>query len=180
MGSLKHKPSQVKCLTCSNIFFKHFCRPNKKYCSRECVYPLSVNERFYKKIRKTKKCWEWLGSKTKKGYGNFSIGQKQIRAHRFSYELYKTKIINDLHVLHRCDNPCCVKPSHLFLGTNKDNVKDSVMKDRRIKIPFKQVVRIRRAANCGAGISCVRLSLIFGVSQMTAWQIKNNKTRLYK
>jgi len=93
----------------------------------------TIEERFLSKIKKTKNCWFWLGSlrKGKMKYGRFAVShRKNVIAHRFSYELYKGKIPDGLLVLHSCDNPSCVKPGHLFIGTQKDNMQDMVKKGR--------------------------------------------------
>lgn len=76
-----------------------------------------------------KNCWNWTGGKTGKGYGQFYLRGKNLRAHRASYEHFIGEI-GDLQVLHECDNPSCVNPDHLFLGTNQDNRHDSVDKKR--------------------------------------------------
>lgn len=89
-------------------------------------------ERFWDKVRKTKSCWIWVGvrSKSKGGYGNFWANDKCVRPSRFVYELCCGKILNGLFVLHKCDNPSCVRPDHLFLGTNQDNMDDMKRKGR--------------------------------------------------
>jgi hypothetical protein len=78
-------------------------------------------------------CWLWKRSKIKKGYGMSGLKGKLIGAHRLSYLTFVGEIPNNLHVLHNCDNPACVNPKHLFLGTNQDNVKDKVNKNRQAK-----------------------------------------------
>jgi hypothetical protein len=77
-------------------------------------------------------CWEWLGPKNNKGYGFTYIRElsRRMTAHRASYTLRYGQIPEGLWVLHRCDNPACVKPSHLFLGSPKDNVQDMIAKGR--------------------------------------------------
>jgi hypothetical protein len=77
-------------------------------------------------------CWEWAASRYPKGYGQFrETGKtKTGYAHRSAYEIFRGPIPKDLHVLHRCDNPPCVNPTHLFLGTNLDNQRDSFIKGR--------------------------------------------------
>jgi hypothetical protein len=97
--------------------------------------PASVLNRFWAKVNKDGpiheehgQCWNWLGGLTF-GYGNFcALGEG--RAHRVSYIIHNGKIPKGLFVLHKCDNPSCVNPKHLFLGTQKDNVADCVTKGR--------------------------------------------------
>lgn len=93
-----------------------------------------TKEKFEEKIKKTSKCWEWQACLSVKGYGQFGIYRdgkwKVVAAHRVSYELYVGSIPDGMQVLHHCDNPSCVKPDHLFLGTNDENVADRVAKGR--------------------------------------------------
>lgn len=97
----------------------------------------SENERFLAKTIKGANpgdCWEWTGSKYRGGYGHFRIkvdGEwKMVKAHRYSYAYYKGGYDASLFVCHKCDNPGCVNPDHLFLGTAQDNVTDMVKKNR--------------------------------------------------
>lgn len=91
---------------------------------------------FETKFRKTDSCWEWTGRKSPTGYGYFYMGKawpggtKGCYASRASYALYKGEITKGLFVCHTCDNPGCVNPEHLFLGTCKDNVDDMIRKGR--------------------------------------------------
>jgi hypothetical protein len=88
-------------------------------------------ERFWAKVKKSPDCWEWTGSRNPKGYGHISDDKCRIRgAHRVSWEIHFGPIPDALHVLHNCDNPSCVRPDHLFLGTNLDNVRDRGQKGR--------------------------------------------------
>lgn len=75
-------------------------------------------------------CWEWTGSKDANGYGRLNINNRPILAHRLSWELHFHEISSDQHVLHRCDNPGCVRPDHLFLGDQVANNADMVAKGR--------------------------------------------------
>jgi len=96
---------------------------------------ITPEERFWLKVNKNgpNGCWEWTGSKRDKtrGYGGHWDGTKGVRAHRFAWELHHGKVTTGLRVLHRCDNPGCVNPSHLFLGTDLANVQDRDEKGRQ-------------------------------------------------
>lgn len=86
--------------------------------------------RFWDKVLKTSSCWEWQGKRRKDGYGVISIEGKQRRAHRFSVEMRRGPLTPDKKVLHSCDNPPCVRPSHLRVGTQKDNLLEMRKRDR--------------------------------------------------
>ena len=91
----------------------------------------SLRERFWGKVRvaQGEGCWEWTGWRLQRsGYGMMWPG---IRAHRLAYELMNGRIPSGMSVLHRCDNPPCVRPDHLFLGTQADNMRDMIRKGRR-------------------------------------------------
>jgi len=89
-----------------------------------------MEHRFLSKFIKTDGCWNWTACKIKAGYGQINIDGKMQLAHRVSYEMYKNKIPEGLHVRHSCDNPSCVNPDHLELGTNQDNVNDRTKRGR--------------------------------------------------
>jgi len=123
----------------------------------------------------TTRCWEWQFHKDKWGYGTTNIQQKMVFVHRKVFELWHGPIPNELFVLHECDNPACLNPNHLFLGTNLDNVKDCVKKGRKpsgtkctsAKLSNEDVLFIRYS-----GISQTKLGLMFNVSQMTISNVK--------
>lgn len=73
-------------------------------------------------------CWLWQGPRDAKGYGHYSIGRRSYRAHRVAYEMFKGEHPGELFVCHACDNPPCVNPAHLWLGTTTDNQRDMLAK----------------------------------------------------
>src|SRR5687767_4720826 len=89
-----------------------------------------LSERFWEKVRKTDGCWLWTASRNAKGYGQIMYQRRPIHAHRVSWQLANGPIPDGLCVLHRCDNPQCVNPGHLFLGTIVDNNRDMFAKGR--------------------------------------------------
>ena len=93
-------------------------------------------ERFWNKvdIKQDDECWEWNASKNPQGYGHFKLNGTSRSSHRVSWELNKGIIPDGMLVLHHCDNPPCVNPNHLWLGTSKDNSDDKVRKGRQSRI----------------------------------------------
>lgn len=92
----------------------------------------SAIARFNRKVERSEQgCWLWVGALRPNGYGNFFLGNKTTCAHRAAWTLANGQIPDGLQVLHRCDVPNCVNPSHLFLGTQKDNMQDMIAKGRQ-------------------------------------------------
>lgn len=91
---------------------------------------LTLEERFWSNVVKADGCWSWSGSIHPYGYGTLGSRQQRVLAHRLSWMLHNGPIPNGLWVLHRCDNPPCTNPSHLFLGTHQDNMDDMKSKGR--------------------------------------------------
>ena len=75
-------------------------------------------------------CFVWKGTSSPDGYGYKRVNKKRVRLHRWAWEWANGPIPEGMHVLHKCDNPPCVNPDHLFIGTNGDNVRDCVSKGR--------------------------------------------------
>ncbi len=113
-------------------------------------------------------CWTWIASLNKKGYGSFHVAnQKSILAHRYSWERkHKKDIPEGMCICHHCDNPTCVNPAHLFLGTQADNQRDSLRKGRRkyVLSRFKGTGEVDRNVRptCRQSEYCRRGHLLFG------------------
>ena len=101
---------------------------------------LPAEVRFWRQVNKTDGCWLWTGHPMKHGgYGAIGViyggKTRMIRAHRFSWEIHNGPIPTGLCVLHSCDTPLCVRPDHLFLGTQQENLEDMRRKGRGHKLP---------------------------------------------
>lgn len=119
-------------------------------------------------------CWLWTGAATK-GYGIITHGGRITKAHRVSYELHRGPIPPGLFVCHRCDNPGCVNPDHLFLGTIADNNADKMAKGRQrcgeatnlAKLTAAQVLEIR-----ASNLPRLKIAATFGISRSCVQQIR--------
>lgn len=126
---------------------------------------------------KPDECWEWTAGCNRRGYGKFSIGKRTFGAHRIAYFLAKGDIPDDLLVRHTCDNPPCVNPAHLVLGTQAQNIADMDARGRRPigKLTPKQIADIRRRYTHGE--KQVHLAVEYGVTQAAiSWQCHRDRT----
>lgn len=133
-------------------------------------------KRFWDKVKKTESCWIWTGAKNAQGYGSaWDIKSKtSIRAHRLSWTMFHGRSIpKGKLVCHTCDTPSCVKPDHLFLGTQLENMKDMYLKKRNYhvkgssvntaKLTKDHVIDIRNKYNTGK-YTIVSLGKAYGVA----------------
>lgn len=119
-----------------------------------------------------KGCREWLLHKNKHGYGTVRWRGRTRLAHRIAWELTHAPIEQDQQVLHHCDNPACIEPGHLFLGTPAENMADMSLKWRGShKLTPEQVAEIRSTTG-----SATELSQRFGVSESAVYQARAGKT----
>ena len=93
----------------------------------------NIISRFWSKVNKTDSCWLWTAGTERRGYGHYWLNGKTIKAHRYSYSLTNGPIPSNMVICHTCDNPSCVNPDHLFLGTTLDNIQDRQSKNRQAK-----------------------------------------------
>lgn len=130
-------------------------------------------------------CWLWTGMVNSYGYGRIKYNRHELGAHRASYEIFNGQIPESMKVCHRCDVPCCVNPSHLFLGTDRDNNQDMIRKGRArypghvsagetnpsVKLTEKNVLDIR-ASSEPAGL----LAKKYNVTRECIYGIRNRRT----
>lgn len=149
--------------------------------------PVSVETRFWNLVIQNEQgCWGWKGMPDENGYGRIAIGgsvYRQVLAHRLSYTLHYGPIPEGMHVLHRCDNPPCTRPDHLFLGTHADNMADMKIKGRRkgrmigekapkSKLTAEQVMQIRsRYRGRRQSPSMPQLAAEYGVNKSSIGRI---------
>ena len=142
-------------------------------------------------------CWLWLGSEYGSNrYGRIMVNGKSMAAHRYSWITHYGEISKGLFVLHKCDNPACVNPNHLFLGTHQDNSDDKVRKGRQAKgcsLSKAQNNQSRRGEKnhmskltdkqreliISLNMSQRAIAKMFNVTQANIWRIKND-ARIFK
>lgn len=143
--------------------------------------PKPLADRFWPKVSRPvdpHACWRWKAYRNPAGYGQLNRGLRGeglALAHRLSWELHYGPVPDGLLVLHHCDNPPCVNPSHLFLGTYKDNAQDAAQKGRMhpgaLTGGAKLTADIVRIIRAHRGVSQRTLAVLYGVDQSTISQI---------
>jgi len=150
-----------------------------RFCSRKCSnrhrFSRPLWDRLWSRVERGPGCWVWTGCRSKWGYGQIGSKGRMARTHRVSWELTRNRPVPEgLHVLHRCDNPPCVRPSHLYVGTDLDNARDRVARGRSwTKLTKADVVEIRERA--ASGEFQTSLALEFGVTQPVISHIVHRK-----
>lgn len=144
----------------------------------------TLEQRFWPKVDKRDGCWGWNASRHKQGYGFIGAGGggKVVKAHRASWIIHFGEIPQGKCVLHKCDNPECTNPEHLFLGTQTDNIRDMMKKGRHVpskgedqgcsKLSESQVLCIRARADEQA----TALASEYGVDRCTIFRILGRKS----
>lgn len=145
---------------------------------------IDYDKRFWKYVEKSNNgCWTWLRGKTKAGYGYLTINYKNHYAHRLSWRLTYGIIPKNAVIMHRCDNPACVNPEHLRLGTQKDNLQDMWNKQRGsmgnehpfAKVTDEDVKKIRKLGKI-KNLYRREIGEMFGISRQAVTDIIYNRT----
>lgn len=192
MTKVHHWPSHQTpgvCETCSGNFTG---RRGQRFCSPKCRYaaprpPVGVRLLRRRLIMAKSGCWEWVGARSTAGYGQMRVAGKLLYTHRLAHEEFIGSIPDGLLVCHRCDNPACFNPEHLFLGTQADNMGDMALKGRgngrpgesrsqggangMAKLAPDDVRAIRRLA--ASGKTNRHIAEVYGISPAAVSLIKN-------
>lgn len=144
-----------------------------------------VNERLWAKVDKQDgndiSCWLWLGTTTKSGHGQIKYGKSMAYVHIVSWHLVNLDwpdTENGEHILHSCDTPNCVNPSHLYLGTKADNIRDMLSRHSGLPTMKLSQVQVDEIRSLGSSYSQNELAKMFDVNQSTIWRIQNYERRL--
>lgn len=148
-------------------------------------YPEDIISRFFQTIKypgNDQYCWEWNGYCNEYGYGIFNW-DRHIKAHRFIFECYNGPIPDGLFVCHKCDNPPCCNPEHLFLGTEQDNKNDMVQKNRQAfgttngmsKLDDVTIIEILESIRSGKYTSLQQLCSAYSIAESPIRDIFNRK-----
>lgn len=170
---MQHK----ECERCKKSFIPRRVSPGRKpqrFCSFFCWRGAETpEERFWKHVRKDgpNGCWIWTGFLNNWGYGQMWNGVTNVYSHRFSFELHGGTLSDGMLACHRCDNPACVNPEHLFSGTSEENSQDAKSKGRTVlgrghrKLTEDDRNEIRQLS--AAGVTKRKISARFGICPKT-------------
>ena len=138
----------------------------------------SDKQRFWNKVavKSKNECWKWIGYKPTK-YGNMSVNNKGENVQRISYFLEYGQFDESLDVCHSCDEPTCVNPKHLFIGTRKDNMQDMASKDRGTKFSDKSDIILAAELHYQEGLTYQEISDNLGCSKQTVYAWLNFRSR---
>lgn len=179
--------TQFSCIECgaSKTVARKLCRrcySRARKSARLHEYSLlGPQDVFESRFEKTTGCWAWQGTRNKYGYGIFLMpGEKPARAHRYSYEFYVGPIPEGMVIMHTCDNPPCVNPAHLQIGTKAENNADTAKKRRHNygldhwngRLSNDDVAAIRASNETKSA-----LAKRYGVDYSHIWRIKANTHR---
>ena len=139
--------------------------------------------KFWRLVKQTESCWEWMGYCDSDGYGKTTVYYKPIKAPNFAYQICCGEIPPGMCVCHTCDNRKCVRPDHLWLGTQQENNADKVKKGRqlrgeshgRAKLKTAEVIKIRELHSSGQ-YKASQLARLFGISDLYIYSIISRKS----
>jgi hypothetical protein len=185
--------AEVRCEVCARAYSG----TGKRYCSRACFHASRVRRgrsltqeivdvRFWSRVDRSGDCWTWQGRRLRDGYGALTLHGQHWLAHRFSWQLHYGPIPDGQWVLHHCDVPPCLRPEHLFLGTQPENVRDMDAKGRRRSArgelsPAAKLTRVQvrdiRCRYAEGWISSRALAAQYGVSAVQIRHIASGRAR---
>ena len=163
------------CRYCGRIFIVS--NLNHDFCSVICRFKSAIS------FGPPDVCWPYIKLRNKDGYGKFTYQCKEIKAHRFAWALIHGEIPEGMKILHKCDNPPCCNPNHLFMGTTLDNTRDMISKGRRkteigsannqARLNESSVSEIKRLLDVAPYGSQRRIALAYNISETVISQIKH-------
>ncbi len=188
-NSKRNTAVRLLCETCGSGYHPWAGRETtSRTCSRQCNGQISKQGNSYQSsdfdrlIDQSDGCWIWKGPLREDGYGEFFIAGRRFRAHRYSFERQYGPIPLGLFVCHRCDNPSCVNPDHLFAGTQRENMQDMAAKGRHggpdLRGEAHPMARITREVAQAIRVDlrpAKDVSAQYGVSKSLVWAIRSGR-----